>query len=147
MNRREFVRRLEVVTVGTATGCAGLSLTGCLRFHFVNASVAAGRLVILKEDFGGGRFALVDIPAANALPLFVYRQDDGSYSAVSTRCMHRGCPVEPVGPKLVCPCHGSEYTPTGEVLRGPTERPLRQLPARDEGDRIVIDLPAGGEPW
>jgi cytochrome b6-f complex iron-sulfur subunit len=61
--------------------------------------------------------------------------------------MHRGCQVEPAADHLVCPCHGSEYTNTGEVLRGPTERPLRSLPVALDGSRILIELPADGDRW
>ncbi len=140
MNRRDF---LEATAVA---GCAGLSLSGCIGFQYVNSSISGNRLVILKSDFGSGRFALVDAPGL-ALPLYVYRLNDGGFSAVSTRCMHRGCQVEPVSERLVCPCHGSEYTNTGEVLKGPTLQPLRALPVVADLDRIIIELPADGDQW
>lgn len=139
MNRREFLE-------AGAVGCTGLSLTGCIGFQYVNSSLSGNRLVILKSDFGSGRFALVDAPGL-ALPLYVYRLDDGGYSAVSTRCMHRGCQVEPVAEHLVCPCHGSEYSNIGEVLKGPTLEPLRTLPVVSDLDRIIIELPADGGKW
>jgi cytochrome b6-f complex iron-sulfur subunit len=59
--------------------------------------------------------------------------------------MHRGCQVEPAAEHLVCPCHGSEYTNTGEVLKGPTQRPLRRIPVSVVGESIVIEIPAGGD--
>jgi len=61
--------------------------------------------------------------------------------------MHRGCQVEPVADRLVCPCHGSEYTRAGAVLKGPTQRPLRRFPVTVEADAIVIELPTGGDDW
>lgn len=142
MNRRDFLRRVEAVSTG-AIGCAaGLSLTGCIGFHYVNSSIDGNRLVIRREDFGSSRFVLVDAPGL-PLPLYVYRDEVGSYSAVSTRCMHRGCQVEPAAGHLVCPCHGSEYTNTGEVLKGPTQRPLRAYMVSVEGEHIVVSL--GGQ--
>jgi cytochrome b6-f complex iron-sulfur subunit len=144
VNRREFIRRLEVLSTGAAVCGAGVSLTGCLGFHWVNSSLVDGKLVVRRAELGGSRFALVEAPGF-ALPIFLRRAEDGSFSAVSTRCMHRGCQVEPAADKLVCPCHGSEYTETGEVLKGPTERPLRRYPVAVEGDSIAIDLPAGGD--
>lgn len=96
------------------------------------------------EDFGSGRFALVDAPGFQ-LPLYVYRMNDGGFSAVSTRCMHRGCQVEPAAEHLVCPCHGSEYTNLGEILKGPTQRPLRRFPVTVENGTIAIELPPVGE--
>ena len=146
MNRREFLRQVEGLTAGAVACGAGLGLSGCLGFHYVNTTVQGNRLLIRLADFGDGRFALVDAPGLQ-LPLYLYRQDDGSFSAVSTRCMHRGCQVEPAAEHLVCPCHGSEYSNTGEVLKGPTQRPLRKLAAVLQGDSIVIELPAGASEW
>lgn len=136
MNRREFAGAL-------ACG-AGFSLSGCIGFHYISSTVTGNRLVVRMSEFGKGPFALVDAPGLQ-LPLYLYRLDDGSFSAVSTRCMHRGCQVEPAAEHLVCPCHGSEYTNTGEILKGPTERPLRRMPVTISGDNILIELPAGGD--
>lgn len=146
MNRREFLGKVECLGAGAIAGGMALPLTGCIGFHYVNSTLAGSRLVVRIEDLGDRRFALVDAPGL-LLPLYVYRVDEGHYSAVSTRCMHRGCQVEPAAEHLVCPCHGSEYTNTGEVLRGPTQRPLRSLPVTVEGDRLLIELPADGGNW
>jgi cytochrome b6-f complex iron-sulfur subunit len=146
MNRREFLQRSERIAAGALLCGAGLSAVGCIGFHYVNTSLSGNRLMIRRADFGSGRFALVDAPGL-LLPLYVYRSDDGEFSAVSTRCMHRGCQVEPAAEHLVCPCHGSEYSNTGEVLKGPTQEPLRRLPVVVEGETIVIELPAAASGW
>lgn len=146
MNRREFLGRVECLGAGAVAGAMALPLTGCIGFHYVNTTLSGNRLVIRLEDLGERRFALLDAPGL-MLPLYLYREGEGRFSAVSTRCMHRGCQVEPVADHLVCPCHGSEYTNTGEVLKGPTQRPLRRLPVTVEGDRLVIELPADGGTW
>jgi len=142
VKRREFLHRVE----GLTAGAIGLTVTGCVGFYYVNGELRGNRLLIPKSEFAKGRFVLVDAPRFR-LPLYVYRLDDGGFSAVSTRCMHRGCQVEPGGDHLVCPCHGSEYTNTGEVLKGPTQRPLRRLPVTVEDDRVAIELPSGEEEW
>lgn len=142
MNRRDFLHRIE----GLSAGALGVTIAGCGGFYYVNASVQGNRLAIPTAEFAKGRFALVDAPRFR-LPLYVYRASDGSYSAVSTRCMHRGCQVEPGGDHLICPCHGSEYSNSGEVLKGPTQRPLQRFPVTVEDDHVVIELPVGGEEW
>ena len=146
MNRRQFLRQVEGLSAGAlAAGAAGaaLPLGGCIGFHYVTSTLAGNRLVIRRAEFGAGRFVLVDAPG-EPLPLYVYRQDDGSFSAVSTRCMHRGCQVEPAAGHLVCPCHGSEYTNDGGVVKGPTQEPLRRFPVFVEGDEIMIEIRAPG---
>jgi Rieske Fe-S protein len=46
--------------------------------------------------------------------------------AISTRCMHLGCPVRFVSAsaRFICPCHGGVYGFSGEVDGGPPVRPL-----------------------
>lgn len=144
MNRRCFLHQLEGLAAGTMLAGLALPVGGCIGFHYVTGSLAAGRLRLRLDDFDAEPFALVDVPGF-ALPLYVYRRGEGEFSAVSTRCMHQGCQVEPVAGHLICPCHGSEYSNDGAVLKGPTRLPLRSFPASIEGDAVVIDL-AGGEP-
>jgi len=49
-----------------------------------------------------------------------------NYVALSSRCMHLGCPVRYVqaAERFVCPCHGGVYNFRGEVAGGPPVRPL-----------------------
>lgn len=142
MRRRDFLERVERLSLGVL----GASLSGCGGFYYVNPEVLDNRLAIPVAEFAKGRFVLVDAPRLR-FPLFVYRDDDGNYSTVSTRCMHRGCQVEPGGDHLVCPCHGSEYSNTGAVLKGPTQRPLQRLATSVEAEHVVIELPAAGDDW
>jgi Rieske Fe-S protein len=46
--------------------------------------------------------------------------------AVSSRCVHVGCPVRYVAAaqSFVCPCHGGVYDFTGRRVGGPPPRPL-----------------------
>lgn len=48
------------------------------------------------------------------------------YIALSSRCMHLGCPVRYVAAaaRFICPCHGGVYNFRGQVAGGPPVRPL-----------------------
>jgi Rieske Fe-S protein len=50
-----------------------------------------------------------------------YRADDGRVIEKSAVCTHLKCIVEWNGMEKTwdCPCHGSRFAPTGEVLNGP----------------------------
>ena len=54
-------------------------------------------------------------------PVAYARDDEGDVHAVSAICPHMGCLVEwnDAEASWDCPCHGSRFTPDGEVLEGP----------------------------
>jgi Rieske Fe-S protein len=58
--------------------------------------------------------------------------------ALNLTCTHLGCTVSVTPTELVCPCHGSTFSRTGEVLRGPAARPLQRLAVRLEGDAVAV---------
>jgi glycine/D-amino acid oxidase-like deaminating enzyme/nitrite reductase/ring-hydroxylating ferredoxin subunit len=55
-----------------------------------------------------------------------YRDPSGEVHKVSAVCTHMGCIVRwnPAESTWDCPCHGSRFKPTGEVISGPAEEPL-----------------------
>ena len=58
--------------------------------------------------------------------LAVFVGEDGEAHVMSARCTHMGCTVawNPGERTFDCPCHGSRFGPTGEVVNGPAARPL-----------------------
>jgi glycine/D-amino acid oxidase-like deaminating enzyme/nitrite reductase/ring-hydroxylating ferredoxin subunit len=58
-----------------------------------------------------------------------HRDGAGTVTAVSATCTHLGCLVRwnPAETTWDCPCHGSRFRPTGEVLAGPAETPLERV--------------------
>jgi len=55
------------------------------------------------------------------------REDQyNKYIALSSRCMHLGCPIRYVeaAERFICPCHGGVYDFRGMVAGGPPVRPL-----------------------
>jgi glycine/D-amino acid oxidase-like deaminating enzyme/nitrite reductase/ring-hydroxylating ferredoxin subunit len=56
----------------------------------------------------------------------IYRDDAGILHTLSARCTHLGCIVGFNAAERTwdCPCHGSRFAPTGEVIEGPAVNPL-----------------------
>jgi Rieske Fe-S protein len=62
------------------------------------------------------------------------------FVAISTRCMHLGCPVrfvEAAG-RFICPCHGGVYGFAGQVDGGPPVRPLDRFYTRVRAGQVEI---------
>lgn len=58
-----------------------------------------------------------------------YRHDDGTVTMRSATCTHMGCRVNWNSAEHTwdCPCHGSRFSPTGDVLAGPAEKALAEV--------------------
>ncbi|HEX8068205.1 MAG TPA: Rieske 2Fe-2S domain-containing protein [Thermoleophilaceae bacterium] len=62
------------------------------------------------------------------------------YVAISTRCMHLGCPIRYVAAseRFICPCHGGVYEFDGSVGGGPPVRPLDRFETRVRAGRVQV---------
>jgi len=64
----------------------------------------------------------------------------GLFIALSTKCMHLGCPVRFVeaSSRFICPCHGGVYDFTGSVSGGPPVRPLDRFYTRVRDGQVEV---------
>jgi menaquinol-cytochrome c reductase iron-sulfur subunit len=64
----------------------------------------------------------------------------GTLTAFSPRCTHLGCAYhwDPAKKMFACPCHGSLFSITGEVVSGPAPRALDRFVTRIDGDRLWV---------
>jgi menaquinol-cytochrome c reductase iron-sulfur subunit len=62
------------------------------------------------------------------------------FVAISTRCMHLGCPVRFVeaSERFICPCHGGVYDFQGKRTGGPPVRPLDRFYTRLRNGRVEV---------
>ena len=68
------------------------------------------------------------------------KDEYNDFVALSTRCMHLGCPVRfvPAAERFICPCHGGVYNFRGEVDGGPPVRPLDRFYTRVRNNRVEV---------
>jgi quinol---cytochrome c reductase iron-sulfur subunit, bacillus type len=80
----------------------------------------------------------IDPPKDSGIPYADER--GGDFVALSTRCMHLGCPVRFVAAseRFICPCHGGVYDFTGKVDGGPPVRPLDRFYVRVRNGQLEI---------
>lgn len=76
------------------------------------------------------------VPAGRAVAL--YRDEQGVH-AISTICTHLGCIVKANSEGFECPCHGSKFGATGEVVKGPAPTALAWLKVTNSGGAWIVD--------
>ena len=72
---------------------------------------------------------------------YLARLEDGGFLALSRKCTHLGCTVPWVADKnrFICPCHGSSFDITGNVISPPAPRALDVYPVIIENDIVKVD--------
>ena len=108
------------------------ALAGRFSGSVVQATVAGSALT----EVGGA--ALVESVAGAFL---VSRASASAFTAVDAVCTHEGCTItEAAGTAYVCPCHGSRYARSGQVLGGPATASLRQYTATFADGVVTIAI-------
>lgn len=112
--------------VGRLGGAKGVSkiLTENVKIaaHFVGDRLPNHPLPRI-EDLEPGEGAIV---RHDGRQVAAFRNPDGRVDALSPTCTHLGCHVRwnPAEKSWDCPCHGSRFDTTGDVIVGPATRPL-----------------------
>lgn len=80
------------------------------------------------------------LETTNHKAVWAVKEADGQVTVFSPMCTHLGCGYHWDGTdqKFKCPCHGSVYDMTGQVLAGPAPRRLDVLPSKIEQGRLLV---------
>ena len=141
-DRRKFLNSLWVFF-----GLAGMTEFGWLGVSFLNSRKERNKPAKAESIVVAGPVAQFKPATVTAIPqgqCYVACLEDGSFLAISRTCTHLGCsvPWDEEKNQFVCPCHGSTYSLTGEVLTAPAPRPLDIYPVRIEDGIVKVDVSA-----
>ncbi len=173
-------RFLEASTLGIGGLIGGLVTVPAIGFMVAPAYVKQGYPDIdlgPLENFTEGKWFVtsffMDPEAGEVSRRTAYIRNNGllngdpSFTIISNRCAHLGCPVQPNGPvqddqrKVVkeeggervtliptipaggfgCPCHGGQYDPEGNRTAGPPVRALDRYEYEVRNGRLILGNP------
>jgi len=132
VKRRSFLAKTALALV-TATGA--LAAVSYLRQFFPRLAGEKQRIALGDTNM----FPVDTYTFLEEHKMFVYRDHEG-IKAVSAVCTHLGCILEKSSEGFECPCHGSCYNESGQVLSGPAPRDLSWYRVSKAADgKVVVD--------
>jgi cytochrome b6-f complex iron-sulfur subunit len=136
------LRGLGIAAVGAMVIDAGCGQQGSSLATATSTSCGTGHCVDLgdatnTELTAAGGAMLID---SSNDTIMVVRMSDTQVIALSAICTHAGCSMDYVASQqlLDCGCHGSQFSTTGTVLRGPANRSLRVYTATLASNIITV---------
>jgi cytochrome b6-f complex iron-sulfur subunit len=137
--RREFcVHACQLATLASAAsllascgGGPGSSVDIGSALPTINASRVNGVTTVTIDAASPlnsvGGMAFVQASGASFL---VARTAQDACTALTTTCTHQACTITNVSAGVyTCPCHGSQFDPSGRVVRGPAGVSLHEFPS------------------
>lgn len=142
MDRKKFVKTLGICVVGIPL--ASQVLQSCSSIYYADTLEKGGKITVAKSEFindkNKERKYVLITPQDTDFPISLYKIEEDNYVASLLKCTHRGCELNVGGNIYSCPCHGSEFTTTGEVLEGPAEEQLKTFKTTTDDQNIYIHL-------
>ncbi|MDC3260246.1 Rieske 2Fe-2S domain-containing protein [bacterium] len=104
----------------------------------MNAKYTNGRIVVPKSDLIIDKKIVVNNIALQA-PIY-FSIEGKKETAILMLCTHNDCELKPIGTYLFCPCHGSEFTNSGEVIKGPAIQSLSEFAITSDETSYYLKL-------
>ena len=145
MNRREVVQKF--LLGGTVLVLAPSILQSCTKDSAMNPGTntggtpPAGSTINLDLSLAENS-ALTAKGSSKIVQNILLINTGTSIVALSSICTHQGCTIgyNPSRGDIECPCHGSVYSTSGNVLVGPATSPLRSYSVTESGNILTIML-------
>lgn len=151
-SRREFcAHAVSLVTVASLLegcgskgnpGAPGGGAGGASSLSTINGTLAGGAVSLTIDSASplasAGNVALVQ---AGGQSFLVARTGQDAFNAMTAVCTHEGCTITGFSSgRFVCPCHGSQFSTSGQVQAGPANRALRTFTTQFTNNVLTITL-------
>ncbi|MGV1007254.1 MAG: Rieske (2Fe-2S) protein [Dermatophilaceae bacterium] len=131
--------------LGAGAALSAVALAACSGYGSGTAAAGSSSGAAAGGTDAGREIAkLADVPVGGGTiladrKLVVTQPTSGSVTVLTAVCTHQGCLVDTVSNGTIsCPCHGSEFSLTGDVKAGPASAPLARMPATVQNGAVVL---------
>jgi quinol---cytochrome c reductase iron-sulfur subunit, bacillus type len=102
----------------------------------------ATKVITIEAGIGEAGRSIAYVRARNPAIDTEHADQYNQFIALSSRCMHLGCPVRFVAAasRFICPCHGGVYDFRGMVAGGPPPRPLDRFYTRVNSSTGLVEI-------
>jgi cytochrome b6-f complex iron-sulfur subunit len=135
--RRDFLKQAGTFSACVCTMGAMSMLNSCAATKTIAATETDNTASFEVKSFGDQNFVVIQTKKFDK-PIFIGKQADGSYVALQMLCTHKGCTLRADPDKLACPCHGSQFTTTGAVIKGPATKPLQNFRVTVDSQSVIV---------
>ncbi|ANI89870.1 hypothetical protein A9P82_11575 [Arachidicoccus ginsenosidimutans] len=143
MDRKDFLKKAcgscAAIALGTFFTSSLLESCKTPALSMSKATPANGSISLPLADFANSDFKLVRVSNYN-YDVAVIKQSSGNYIALLLMCTHAGQALTKAGNGYLCPLHGSRFSTTGEVVKGPATDPLEHLEIKIENQNLLVKL-------
>ncbi len=138
LNRREFIKTsFKTIAIGTLA-LSTIDIKKLVAQADQDNSATTAKVIDIADypDLGSvGGYAIIG-------KTFISRTGQSNFLALSTVCTHKKCEVDYTGSGFECPCHGSNYSSSGKVTKGPAKKNLKSYKTtyNETDNTLTIDM-------
>ena len=145
-NRREFCQALTIISAASVMQACTSNTTSSgsdvPQMSTINGTLSGSTVTVTVDASSPlnsvGNAAIVNTSRG---ALLVARTGQNTFTALNATCTHETCTITGYqSSTYVCPCHGSEFSTSGAVVRGPAARALTSYPANFVSPTLTITI-------
>ncbi|MCH7535386.1 MAG: Rieske (2Fe-2S) protein [Bacteroidetes bacterium] len=131
--------------IGSAAAfcCMGSAVSilanSCSPVFYATTSKKGNTLLVKKAEVVDKDFFMVKVEDQKA-PVYITTNENGVFGGLLMLCTHKGCTLRATGTYLTCPCHESEFSNQGKVLKGPATKDLSIYKVTTDDEHIILIL-------
>tara|TARA_B100001750_G_scaffold175547_1_gene143743 strand:- start:10179 stop:10619 length:441 start_codon:yes stop_codon:yes gene_type:complete len=145
VHRKDFIKQFGYLIAVLPASSALLS--SCAGLYYASFVEEGGVLRVSKGEFQQVKgvkqierdFVVIQGDSMR-YPIGIFKTPNNHYMANLMQCTHRGCELSIGGGIFNCPCHGSEFDPSGRVLEGPAEENLKSFEITADNENIYVHV-------